>query len=221
MMPDLDVRARRYLVSGVNDLNSANDIIDAIKASGGATTVTSVFARTGDILARPGDYTAAQVTNAVSTLGAYADPGWLTSLSGSKVLGDIAGDAASINGTIAESQVVGLVSDLAAKAPLASPPLTGVPTAPTAPVGTGTTQLATCAFVLANAGSGGGGDKTFVFTQAVAAATWNIVHNLGKYPAVFVVDSAASVVVGDIKYVDLNTVTVTFASGFTGQAFLN
>ena len=35
-------------------------------------------------------------------------------------------------------------------APLASPALTGTPTAPTAAVGTNTTQLATTAFVLAN-----------------------------------------------------------------------
>ena len=35
-------------------------------------------------------------------------------------------------------------------APLASPALTGAPTAPTAAVGTNTTQLATTAFVLAN-----------------------------------------------------------------------
>ena len=42
------------------------------------------------------------------------------------------------------------------RAPLASPALTGVPTAPTATVGTNTTQIATTAFVLANAGSGGG-----------------------------------------------------------------
>ena len=68
--------------------------------------------------------------------------------------------------TIAESQVTGLVSDLAAKlasttaastyetianvalkAPLASPALTGTPTAPTATAGTNTTQVATTAFV--------------------------------------------------------------------------
>lgn len=36
---------------------------------------------------------------------------------------------------------------LAAKAPLASPALTGTPTAPTAAPGTNTTQLATTAFV--------------------------------------------------------------------------
>jgi len=68
--------------------------------------------------------------------------------------------------TIAESQVTGLVSDLSAKlssataastyetitnvalkAPLASPALTGTPTAPTATAGTNTTQVATTAFV--------------------------------------------------------------------------
>jgi len=40
-----------------------------------------------------------------------------------------------------------------AKADLASPALTGTPSAPTAAVGTNTTQVATTAFVLANAGS--------------------------------------------------------------------
>jgi hypothetical protein len=39
-------------------------------------------------------------------------------------------------------------------APLDSPALTNVPTAPTAAVGTNTTQLATTAFVLANASGG-------------------------------------------------------------------
>lgn len=52
---------------------------------------------------------------------------------------------------IAESQVTNLVSDLALKAPLASPALTGTPTVPTAAVDTNTTQAASTAFVLAQA----------------------------------------------------------------------
>lgn len=48
---------------------------------------------------------------------------------------------------IAESDVASLVSDLAAKAPLASPALTGTPTAPTAAANTNTTQVATTAYV--------------------------------------------------------------------------
>ena len=47
------------------------------------------------------------------------------------------------------SEVTGLQSALDAKAPLASPALTGTPTAPTATAGTNTTQLATTAFVAA------------------------------------------------------------------------
>lgn len=56
--------------------------------------------------------------------------------------------------TLAESDITNLVTDLAAKAALASPALTGTPTAPTAANGTNTTQIATTAFVLANGSSG-------------------------------------------------------------------
>ena len=64
----------------------------------------------------------------------------------------VAGDAfdrANHTGEQAQSTVTDLVSNLAAKAPLASPALTGTPTAPTAAPGTDTTQVATAAFVQA------------------------------------------------------------------------
>lgn len=48
---------------------------------------------------------------------------------------------------ISESQVTNLTEHLNAKAPLASPDLTGTPSAPTAATGTNTTQIATTAFV--------------------------------------------------------------------------
>lgn len=48
---------------------------------------------------------------------------------------------------ISKSQVTNLQTDLNAKAPLASPAFTGTPTAPTAAIGTNTTQIATTAFV--------------------------------------------------------------------------
>jgi hypothetical protein len=48
---------------------------------------------------------------------------------------------------IAESDVTNLVTDLALKAPLASPALTGTPSGPTAAQDTDTTQLATTAYV--------------------------------------------------------------------------
>lgn len=48
---------------------------------------------------------------------------------------------------IPQSAVTSLTSDLGAKAPLASPALTGTPTAPTASAATNTTQIATTAYV--------------------------------------------------------------------------
>jgi len=58
-----------------------------VTIAGGTAPVTSVFTRTGAIVAQAGDYTAALVTNSVSTLGSYADPTWITSLAYSKLTG--------------------------------------------------------------------------------------------------------------------------------------
>ena len=56
----------------------------AAAAAGG---VTSVFTRTGAVVAVSGDYTAAQVTNAVDSTQTYSNPAWLTSLAWSKITG--------------------------------------------------------------------------------------------------------------------------------------
>jgi len=52
-----------------------------------ATGVSSVFGRSGAVIAQTGDYTAAQVTNAVNTLSSYSDPSWISSLSWFKITG--------------------------------------------------------------------------------------------------------------------------------------
>lgn len=62
---------------------------------------------------------------------------------------------------------------------------------------------------------------TFVFVQSAAASTWTITHNMGKKPSVTVVDSADNQVVGDVEYIDNNTLTVTFCGSFSGKAYLN
>ncbi len=64
-------------------------------------------------------------------------------------------------------------------------------------------------------------DSTFVFTQGVSSTTWNIQHNLGKFPSVSVVNTNDFVIHGEVEYIDSNNVTLTFSAGFTGKAFLN
>lgn len=64
-------------------------------------------------------------------------------------------------------------------------------------------------------------DKHYVHTQSVVADTWNINHNLNKFPSISVVDSAESQVEGDVEYVDANNVTLRFCGAFSGKAYLN
>lgn len=64
---------------------------------------------------------------------------------GSGAVTSVAGRTGAV--VLAEGDITNLTTDLAAKAPLASPALTGTPTAPTAAAATNTTQLATTAFV--------------------------------------------------------------------------
>lgn len=65
-------------------------------------------------------------------------------------------------------------ADISGSAPLASPALTGVPTAPTASGGTNTTQLATTAFVTAAVGSGGVVSSVAGRTGAVVLAVADV-----------------------------------------------
>jgi hypothetical protein len=66
-----------------------------------------------------------------------------------------------------------------------------------------------------------GNDANYIHNQIGASSLWVITHNLGKYPSVTVVDSGGSVVVGDVTYTSLNSLTISFSSPFGGKAFLN
>jgi len=65
------------------------------------------------------------------------------------------------------------------------------------------------------------GDANFVHSQGVAAAQWVINHNLAKKCSVTVVDSAGTVVIGQITYNSDNQVTLDFEAAFSGKAFFN
>lgn len=65
-------------------------------------------------------------------------------------------------------------------------------------------------------------DLTYVYDGTGSPATsWAVNHNLGKYPAVMVVDTGNTVLEADVRYVNINQLTVTFASPTTGKAYLN
>ena len=64
-------------------------------------------------------------------------------------------------------------------------------------------------------------DKTYAHTQTTPAISWTILHNLVKFPSVTIVDTNNDEVIGDIKYVDENTVVLTFSIAFSGKAFFN
>jgi hypothetical protein len=71
------------------------------------------------------------------------------------------------------------------------------------------------------AGPIGPAGSSFTYIQSVSSAVWTIVHNLGMFPNIAVIDSAGSHVEGDQTYVDPNTVVLTFAAAFTGTAYLS
>jgi hypothetical protein len=48
-----------------------------------------------------------------------------------------------------------------------------------------------------------------------------VTHNLGKHPAVSVVDSAGDECVGDVIHTSVNSCTVNFSAPFSGTIFCN
>jgi hypothetical protein len=64
-------------------------------------------------------------------------------------------------------------------------------------------------------------DATFVFNQEVPSKEWVITHNLNKFPAVTIIDSADSVVFGDVQYLNSNSLKINFTAEFSGKVYLN
>ena len=57
--------------------------------------------------------------------------------------------------------------------------------------------------------------------QGAASSSWSITHNLGFKPNVTVIDSAGNIVEGEIAYTNSNSLTVSFQSAFSGNAYLS
>ena len=68
---------------------------------------------------------------------------------------------------------------------------------------------------------GGGDDLSYIHTQNIAASTWSITHNLGKFPSVTLVDGTGSEMEATVVHGSTNSLTVTFSQAESGQAYLN
>jgi hypothetical protein len=64
-------------------------------------------------------------------------------------------------------------------------------------------------------------DKHYVHVQNVPATEWEVVHNLGKRPAVVIVDSAGTRVMGTVQYYSGNLLYVRFSTAFSGTVYCN
>ena len=58
------------------------------------------------------------------------------------------------------------------------------------------------------------------YEQQVASNEWLVTHNLGKLPSVTIIDSSENIVVGDVLFLNLNQVKISFTGAFTGKAYL-
>lgn len=67
----------------------------------------------------------------------------------------------------------------------------------------------------------GSGDAHYVFTQATPSARWEVNHGLGKIPAITVIDSAGTEVVGNYTHTDENNTVLEFSGAFAGKAHFN
>ena len=120
--------------------NEVDDTLYIGKGDDGAGNATSVIALAGR--------------------GAFADLASSQTIGGAKIFSTVpktSEDASAATDLVRKSQLDTLLTE---KAPLASPALTGTPTAPTAAPATNTTQIATTSFVQAALSGAGMGDMS-------------------------------------------------------------
>lgn len=62
----------------------------------------------------------------------------------------------------------------------------------------------------------------YTHVQSAASSTWSVTHNLGNRPGgVMVVDSAETMVLGDVTHVSDNALTISFSAPFGGKAYIS
>jgi len=163
--------------------------------------VASFNGRTGAVVPVSGDYTVGQITGAAPSAsptftGVPAAPTAAPGANTTQLATTAFVTAAVAAATTGVSQWNGrtgavvpvsgdyTVGQVTGAAPLASPTFTGVPAAPTAAPGTNTTQLATTAFVIANAGGGGSS------WSGLTNPTGNMAVNVGLFSSTLTATTA-------------------------------
>lgn len=68
--------------------------------------------------------------------------------------------------------------------------------------------------------AGAGNTRRHVHSQGSPQTVWTINHSLGGKPSVTVVDSADTVVIGEVTYISNTQVQVSFTAAFSGYAYL-
>lgn len=63
--------------------------------------------------------------------------------------------------------------------------------------------------------------RNYTHVQSLAATTWTVPHNLGRYPSVTVVDHNGAALLADFSYVDENIVQITHSVPMIGRAYCN
>lgn len=58
-------------------------------------------------------------------------------------------------------------------------------------------------------------------TQSLSSNTWEVEHNLGFYPNITTMDSAGTVVEGELEHLSKYRLRATFSASISGQAFLS
>ncbi len=136
----------------------------------------------------------------IATTAFVKGQGYVTALTApvTSVFGRI-GDVVAVGGDYDVTEVTGA-------APLASPPLTGVPTAPTAAPGTSTTQIATTAFVQANSGGSGG----LIGINNQSGTTYTFVLTDVSKMVVFTSSSAIAVTIPNHATVAIPTLSIIY-----------
>lgn len=64
-------------------------------------------------------------------------------------------------------------------------------------------------------------DKHYTHNQSVASSTWNVQHNLDKFPSCTLTLSTGQLGYGDVTFIDSNNLTITLASAESGKAYIN